>query len=207
MFNIIRSDYLASAVRKDQYPEETKILPEIAFIGRSNVGKSSLINSLLNRKNLARVSSTPGKTQTINFYKVTAKVDEEKREEFLLVDLPGYGYAKRMKSSRKQWSDFTEEYWLNATNLKLVCHLVDMRHEPMESDVNVYRWFKAHNLPVLVIGTKSDKVAKNHLQKHLSQMIKILGEDSPDLRVIAYSSVKKTGTEQLLDAIRTVLLK
>ena len=207
MFNIIRSDYIASAVKKDQYPEEVMTLPAIAFIGRSNVGKSSLINSLIGRKNLARVSSTPGKTQTINFYKITAKVDDTNREEIILVDLPGYGYAKRMKSSRKQWSEFTEEYWRNSPNLKLICHLVDLRHEPMESDVNVFKWFKAHNLPVMVIATKSDKVAKNHLQKHLSEVVKTLDDNSTDIKVIAYSSVKKTGTEQLLDAIRTVLLK
>ena len=132
---ITQARYLASAVRKDQYPAEKK--PEFVFIGRSNVGKSSLINSLTRVKNLARVSSQPGKTQTINFYELGAKLpDEEERRSFYLVDLPGYGYAKTSREKRKLWSSFIEEYLKTSEQLQFVCQLIDIRHAPMASGVN-----------------------------------------------------------------------
>ena len=132
---VTKSDYIISAVSKKQYPEEK--FPEIVFVGRSNVGKSSLINSLTRRRNLARTSQTPGKTQTINFYKVELKISAEETfyKNFYLVDLPGYGYAKTSKTNRATWAKFIEEYLSNSREIKFVCQLVDMRHAPMESDL------------------------------------------------------------------------
>ena len=125
---IIKSEYVTSAVSKKTCPEE--ILPEIVFLGRSNVGKSSLINSLVRRRNLARTSGTPGKTQTINFFRVELKTLDDTRREFYLVDLPGYGYAKTSKSNRKLWAKFIDEYLSNRRDIKFVCQLIDMRHPP-----------------------------------------------------------------------------
>ncbi|MBQ1808919.1 MAG: YihA family ribosome biogenesis GTP-binding protein, partial [Selenomonas sp.] len=151
---ITQGKYIASAVRKDQYPEED--LPEIVFIGRSNVGKSSLINSLTRVNNLARVSSQPGKTQTINFFEVGIKIAEvEERKAFYLVDLPGYGYAKTGKENRKIWSKFIEEYFLTSPRLRFVCQLIDIRHEPMASDVDMFNWLVDNDIPVLIIATKA----------------------------------------------------
>ena len=147
---ITRAAYLASAVRKDQYPEERR--PAVAFIGRSNVGKSSLINSLTRIRQLARVSSKPGKTQTINFYEMLLRVDGgEERYPVHLVDLPGYGYAKAARDRRKTWAKFIEEYFLSAEELRFVCLLLDIRHTPMESDRRMFSWLVAHDIPVLVV--------------------------------------------------------
>ena len=152
---IIKADYVASAVKISQYPPE--ILPEIAFIGRSNVGKSSLINSLCNRRNLARISQTPGKTQTINFYKATLKVGNRQQDSgnsdfnlypFYLVDLPGYGYAKTSKTNRTVWAKFIDEYFSKSRQLKFICLLVDMRHAPMDSDLQMFQNILEKNLPV-----------------------------------------------------------
>jgi GTP-binding protein len=200
---IINSQYAASAVRRDQYPE--KILPQTAFIGRSNVGKSSLINSLCNRKNLARISGAPGKTQTLNFYEITAKMPDETREYFYLVDLPGYGYAKRSKTSRGEWSKFTEEYWLKSDMLKLVFQLIDIRHAPMESDINVYQWFVTHGVPVRLIATKADKISKGQIKKHLSQIAAALGMATEPQDIIAHSSATGFGREIILDVIDKTL--
>ena len=152
---ITQGRYIASAVKKEQYPAEKK--KEIVFIGRSNVGKSSLINSLTRVKNLARVSGQPGKTQTINFYELGAKLEgEEGRRDFYLVDLPGYGYAKTGKERRKIWSKFIEEYLLHSENLQFVCQLIDIRHDPMASDVEMFHWLVDNHLPVLLVATKAD---------------------------------------------------
>ena len=183
---ITQGRYIASAVKKEQYPDGG--LPEIVFMGRSNVGKSSLINSLTRVKNLARVSSQPGKTQTINFYEVGAKVlSEEDRKSFYLVDLPGYGYAKTGKERRKIWSKFIEEYLLEAKELRFVCQLIDIRHEPMASDVEMFQWLVGHNIPVLIVATKADKIGKNARQKQIAQIKKSLGVQ--ELSVLPYSSL------------------
>ena len=130
---VTKAVYLSSAVRKDQYPEVRR--PEVAFIGRSNVGKSSLINSLTRIRQLARVSSKPGKTPTINFYALLLRIDGgEERHSVHIVDLPGYGYAKAARDSRKIWAKFIEEYFLTSEYLRFVCLLLDIRHTPMESD-------------------------------------------------------------------------
>ncbi len=201
---ITQARYLASAVRKDQYPSEKK--PEFVFIGRSNVGKSSLINSLTRVKNLARVSSQPGKTQTINFYELGAKLPgEEERRSFYLVDLPGYGYAKTGKEKRKLWSAFIEEYLRTSEQLQFVCQLIDIRHAPMASDVEMFQWLVRAGIPVLVIATKADKIGKQARMTQVREIQKALGV--PDLSVLPYSSLKNEGRSELLDVLRDSLLQ
>ena len=201
---ITQARYLASAVRKDQYPAEKK--PEFVFIGRSNVGKSSLINSLTRVKNLARVSSQPGKTQTINFYELGAKLPgEEERRSFYLVDLPGYGYAKTGKEKRKLWSAFIEEYLKTSEQLQFVCQLIDIRHAPMASDVEMFQWLVRAGIPVLVIATKADKIGKQARMTQVREIQKALGV--PDLSVLPYSSLKNEGRSELLDVLRDSLLQ
>lgn len=200
---ITQGRYVASAVRKDQYPE--KELTEIVFIGRSNVGKSSLINSLTRVKNLARVSSQPGKTQTINFYEVGLKVDGGERQEFYLVDLPGYGYARTGKASRKLWAKFIEEYLLHSPRLSFVCQLIDIRHEPMASDVEMFQWLVKNGLPVLLIATKSDKVGKSQQQKQIAAIKRAVGV--PEVSVLPYSSLKNEGRSFLLDVMADALVE
>ncbi|MBQ7723452.1 MAG: YihA family ribosome biogenesis GTP-binding protein [Selenomonadaceae bacterium] len=199
---IIKSDYVTSAVSRKTCPEE--LLPEIVFVGRSNVGKSSLINSLTNRKSLARTSGTPGKTQTINFFRVTLKISDDRRE-FYLVDLPGYGYAKTSKTNRRLWAKFIDEYLSSRRNIKFVCQLIDMRHPPMESDLKSFASLVEKNLPVLVVATKSDKLGKTERQKHLAAIKNSLGIDAES--ILPYSSTKNEGRSDLLDVIAASLIK
>ncbi len=201
---ITQGKYVASAVKKEQYPE--KELPEIVFIGRSNVGKSSLINSLTRVRGLARVSGQPGKTQTINFFELTAKLDgEEERKAFYLVDLPGYGYAKTGKERRKIWAKFINEYLLTSPRLQFVCQLIDIRHDPMASDIEMFEWLVAHNIPVLIVATKADKIGKNARQKQIAAIRRALGVK--ELSILPYSSLKNEGRSDLLDVIRDVLVQ
>ena len=203
---VVKSDYIISAVGKKQYPEEK--LPEIVFIGRSNVGKSSLINSLTRRKNLARTSQTPGKTQTINFYKVDLKISAEDNltyKSFYLVDLPGYGYAKTPKTNRKLWSKFIEEFLINSREIKFVCQLVDLRLPPQESDKKMFAWLVEKNLPILTVATKSDKLSKTEQKKNLAVIKNILGVDENS--VLPYSSKNNEGRSYLLDVIASSLLE
>ena len=201
IYRITKSEYVASAVKAAQYPEEK--LPEIVFIGRSNVGKSSLINSLTNRRNLAHTSQTPGKTQTINFYRATLKTEE--LHNFYLVDLPGYGYAKVSKDSRRVWAKFIEEYLLTSREIKFVCQLVDMRHPPMDSDLKMLAWLVENNLPVLIVATKADKLSKNERAKNLSVIKKSFGIG--ELPILPYSSKNGEGHSELLDVIAESLLE
>lgn len=205
---ITQGKYIASAVKKDQYPERE--LPEVVFIGRSNVGKSSLINSLMRIRGLARVSSQPGKTQTINFFELTAKLrdpesgEEQGRKDFYLVDLPGYGYAKTGKERRKIWKKFIDEYLLTSPQLQFVCQLIDIRHEPMASDVEMFQWLVEHHVPVLIIATKADKIGKNARQKNIAAIRRALGVK--EISILPYSSVKNEGRSDLLDVIREILV-
>lgn len=200
---ITQGKYLASAVQKEQYPEIQR--KEVVFIGRSNVGKSSLINSLTRVRNLARVSGQPGKTQTINFYEIGAKIQEiEERQDFYLVDLPGYGYAKTGAQRRKIWSRFINEYLLGSPNIQFVCQLIDIRHEPMASDIEMFRWLVENNLPVLVVATKADKVGKNAVAKNIASIKRALG--IPELPVLPYSSMKNQGRAELLEVIADCLI-
>lgn len=201
---ITKAAYLASAVRRDQYPEEQR--PAVAFIGRSNVGKSSLINSLTRIRQLAHVSGKPGKTQTINFYELLMRIDGgEERHPVHLVDLPGYGYAKAARESRKTWAKFIEEYFLHAENLHFVCLLLDIRHAPMPSDRKMFDWLVSHDIPVLVVATKADKLGRTARQKQLSLMRKTLGV--PDLSILPYSVPKNEGRTELLDVMKEYLLE
>lgn len=151
---IKKAELEAVAVKKNQYPEDT--FAEIAFAGRSNVGKSSLLNLLTGRKALARVSGSPGKTRTINFYRIN--------ELFRIVDLPGYGYAKVSKSVSENWGEMMEEYFQNRKGLKKVVQLVDIRHEPSKQDVQMYEYLRHYGMDGLVVATKSDKVSRNEIQ-------------------------------------------
>ena len=201
---ITKAAYLASAVRRDQYPEEQH--PAVAFIGRSNVGKSSLINSLTRIRQLAHVSGKPGKTQTINFYELLMRIDGgEERHPVHLVDLPGYGYAKAARESRKTWAKFIEEYFLHAENLHFVCLLLDIRHAPMPSDRKMFDWLVSHDIPVLVVATKADKLGRTAQQKQLSLMRRTLGV--PDLSILPYSVPKNEGRTELLDVMKEYLLE
>lgn len=173
-----------SAVRLEQYPEE--VMPEIVLAGRSNVGKSSLINTLLMRKNLARTSSKPGKTQTLNFYLIN--------ESFYFVDIPGYGYAKVSKQERLKWGKMIEQYLTEREQIVTVLLLVDARHAPSQEDIQMYQFLDYYDLPIKVIATKIDKVKKNQRQKHLHQIQQDLGmRDITD--IIPFSSVTKEGKE------------
>ena len=215
---IVKSEYVTSAVSRATCPEEG--LPEIVFVGRSNVGKSSLINSLTRRRALAHTSGTPGKTQTINFFRVELKVRDKgqgtrdkKFEEqsafstysFYLVDLPGYGYAKTSKTNRALWAKFIDEYLSSGRDIKFVCQLIDMRHPPQESDLKFFASLVEKNLPVLIIATKSDKIGTTSRQKRIDIIQNALGVDAES--VLPYSSTKNEGRSELLDVILNSLIE
>jgi GTP-binding protein len=204
-FDLINAKYAASAVRKDQYPEPELDISEIAFIGRSNVGKSSLLNSLTRHNGLARTSGTPGKTQTLNFYRAMLKQGAEARYDLFLVDLPGYGYARTGQAARRQWAKFIEEYLLHSPRLKLICQLIDIRHAPMDSDIATYRWLREADLPVQIIATKADKISRSAQKKHLSVIQSAVGALPGDL--MPYSSEKGLGRDKLLEIISRVVLE
>ena len=204
-WDIIRSKYVASAVRADQYPPTRMI--EVAFIGRSNVGKSSLINSLCRRNGLARVSATPGKTQTINFYELEAKRTDEgldERAKFYLVDLPGYGFAKTNRNNKEQWSGFISKYLSGSDNLGLVCQLIDIRHKPMESDLECYQWLKDCGLRVQIVLTKSDKLSKNAAMSQKALFNREMGLSEDD--IITYTSSQHTNRGELINRIMAALV-
>ena len=200
-WDIIHSKYIASAVRPEQYPHPE--LTEVAFIGRSNVGKSSLINSLCRRNGLARVSATPGKTQTINFYDLEAKrtLEDEtvERQEFYLVDLPGYGFARTGKTNRDQWSGFIAKYLSGSDNLAMVCQLIDIRHKPLENDVECYHWLKSCGLMVQIILTKADKLSKNAAMSQKALFRREFG--LTDDQIMVYSSTQHTTRGELIERI------
>ena len=187
---IIRSELEAVAVRPNQYPDAN--LDEIAFVGRSNVGKSSLLNLLTNRKSLARVSGNPGKTRTINFYLIN--------DAFRFVDLPGYGYAKVSKSITADWDRMMDDFFKQRKNLRRVVQLVDIRHEPSKLDIQMYEYLRSYGLDGLVCATKADKISGNQKQKNLSIIKKSLNLGKDD-KIVAVSALKKTGHDVLLNYI------
>lgn len=191
---IKKSDLETVAVKPSQYPPEN--IKEIAFAGRSNVGKSSLLNLITGRKNLARVSGSPGKTRTINFYIIN--------DEFRIVDLPGYGYAKVSKSMSEGWGEMMERYLENRPNLVKVVQLVDIRHEPSKQDVEMYNYLRHYGLDGIVVATKADKISRNQLPKHI-KMIKQTLKLSSDDKVIPVSALKKTGYDELLEVMEGLL--
>ena len=182
------------AVKASQYPEDN--MPEIAFAGRSNVGKSSLLNLLTNRKSLARVSGSPGKTRTINFYKVN--------KAFRIVDLPGYGYAKVSKGMTKDWGPMMEEYFQKRQGLKKVIQLVDIRHAPSAQDVQMYEYLRHYGLDGIVVATKADKVSRNEMQKNLAVIRKTLQLGPEDI-IIPVSALKRSGHDKLLDEMEKLM--
>ena len=201
---ILKADLTQVAAQKKQYPAPDTA--EIAFAGRSNVGKSSLINLLTNRKDLARVSGSPGKTRTINFYTVVVEApdpadESEKpgnvRTEYRIVDLPGYGYAKVSKSMSAEWGDMIETYLADRPNLVKVALLVDSRHEPTAQDIQMYDFLRHYAMGGLVIATKADKLSRSELPKNLSMIRKALGMNAAD-RIFPVSALKRTGTDTLL---------
>ncbi|MDO0959294.1 ribosome biogenesis GTP-binding protein YihA/YsxC [Staphylococcus haemolyticus] len=179
-------DLIISAVQEAQYPDTG--LSEVALSGRSNVGKSSFINSMIGRKNMARTSQQPGKTQTLNFFNID--------DQLIFVDVPGYGYAKVSKSQREKFGKMIEEYLTKRESLKLVIQLVDLRHNPTEDDVLMYNYLKHFDIPTLVICTKEDKIAKGKIQKHIKNIKEKLDLD-PDDTIISYSSIQNTKQQQI----------
>lgn len=184
------------ATRRSQYPDDGK--PEFLLVGRSNVGKSSFINTIMSRKNLAYISSKPGKTQTLNFYKVNG--------EFYLIDVPGYGYANVDKKTQAKFGMMIEEYLEKREQLKRVFMLVDFRHIPTEDDLLMYNFLKYYNLPVTVIATKSDKVSGSKKEKTLKELLKtmdlVIGDD-----LVVFSSVTKLGVKEVLKKIEELISK
>lgn len=173
-------------------------LPEIAFAGKSNVGKSSLINGLVNRKALARTSSQPGKTQTINFYNVNNAV--------YFVDLPGYGYAKVSEKEKANWGKMIERYLHNSPSLKVVFLLIDIRHEPSQNDVNMYEWILANGFEPIIIATKSDKIKRSQVQKHL-KMIRTGLNVVEGTKIIPFSALSKQGRDEILNLIEEISME
>ena len=192
--NINNAQLEAVAVKKSQYPPAD--LKEIAFAGRSNVGKSSLLNLLTGRKKLARISGSPGKTRTINFYLIN--------DSFRIVDLPGYGYAKVSKSVSDSWGPMMEQYLSGRENLLKVVLLVDIRHTPTKQDVEMYEYLKYYGLDGIVVATKADKISRNQLQKQIKTIRQTLQLGKDDA-VIPVSALKRTGHEDLRDLMEQLL--
>ncbi|MDD3224675.1 MAG: ribosome biogenesis GTP-binding protein YihA/YsxC [Clostridium sp.] len=187
---IKQAEFIISAVKREQYPET--YLPEIAFVGRSNVGKSSIINAITGRRKLVKVSSTPGKTRLINFFLVNNNA--------YFVDLPGYGYAKISKADRKNWGEVIETYLTGREQLKRVVLLLDCRRKPNEDDILMYNWIKHYGYNCMIVSTKSDKLKKSEFKESERVIRDTLGLKE-DEQVYYYSSTKKAGTEELLDNI------
>lgn len=192
--NFNNINLIISAVKKAQYPDTG--LTEVALSGRSNVGKSTFINSMIGRKNMARTSQQPGKTQTLNFYNID--------EQLIFVDVPGYGYAKVSKVQREKFGKMIEEYITQRENLKLVIQLVDLRHQPTEDDVLMYNYLKHFDIPTLVICTKEDKIAKGKVQKHIKRIKDKLELESGD-NIICYSSIKNSKQQEIWNFIETYI--
>ncbi len=192
--NFNNINLIISAVKKAQYPDTG--LTEVALSGRSNVGKSTFINSMIGRKNMARTSQQPGKTQILNFYNID--------EQLIFVDVPGYGYAKVSKVQREKFGKMIEEYITQRENLKLVIQLVDLRHQPTEDDVLMYNYLKHFDIPTLVICTKEDKIAKGKVQKHIKRIKDKLELESGD-NIISYSSIKNSKQQEIWNFIETYI--
>ena len=181
------AEFLKSAFKEADWPKESR--PEIAFLGRSNVGKSSLINSLLGVRGLARTSSTPGRTQSLNFFDIN--------NQFRFVDLPGFGYARVPKEIKLSWGEMATSFLAKRRQLVLSIHIVDSRHEPTKQDLQLHEWLEESDKPRVVIATKSDKLSNNELKKNLGHIARVLNDDS----VMAYSAKSGRGREELWRAI------
>ena len=184
---ITKAEFLKSAFQESDWPTDAK--PEIAFMGRSNVGKSSLINSLLGVRGLARTSSTPGRTQSLNFFTIN--------DRFRFVDLPGFGYARVPKSVRSSWGDMVTSYLAKRQQLVLSIHIVDSRHEPTTLDLQLHEWLEHSLKPWLIVATKSDKLSNNELKESLGRVKRVFSTD----RVVAYSSKTGRGGSEIWRAL------
>lgn len=184
---ITSAEFIKSAFEKSHWTTDGRL--EIAFLGRSNVGKSSLINSLLMRKGLARTSNTPGRTQSVNFFLIN--------DRFYFADLPGYGYAKVSKSMRSDWGVMAEEYLSQREELALCVQLVDSRHPPTPLDIQLNDWLKHNNKPFIVVATKADKLSNNELSKSM----KIAKATLPESRILTYSATTARGREDVWSEI------
>lgn len=192
---VLTARFVKSAMKPDQYPKDR--LPEVAFVGRSNVGKSSLLNALLNRKGLAKISATPGKTQTVNFFLINEKV--------YFVDLPGYGFAKVPVSVKEEWGRVMTQYLMARDTLKLVVALVDARHKPSELDQEMIALLEDAEVPTLIVGTKIDKLKRAERKKNISAIRETLGLDE-DAVIQPFSSVTREGVKPLWSIIDEVAL-
>ncbi len=188
---ITSADFIKSAFKEADWPHDTK--SEIAFLGRSNVGKSSLINSLLGIRGLARTSSTPGRTQSLNFYLLN--------QRFRFVDLPGYGYARAPKSIKAEWGKAAEDYLAQREQLVLSIHIVDSRHEPSKQDLQLHEWLVHHQKPHLIVATKSDKLSNNELRRNIDRIVRAFNTN----QILTYSATERRGREQLWGAIEKSL--
>lgn len=194
MLNKNNAKFEITAVNPDQFPSDN--LPEIVFVGRSNVGKSSIINTLLNRKNLARVGNTPGKTRNINYFNIDEKI--------FFVDLPGYGYASVSKQERTNWSQAIEKYLNLRTEIKLVIFLIDIRHDPSEYDKIMFDWILNKGINFIVVGSKKDKIPRSKIDTRIKQLKQSLSNIS-SFNIIPYSSLKKQGIDEVWSEIDKVI--
>src|SRR5215470_15011810 len=188
---VVSAEFLKSAFNEADWPRDAKL--EIAFLGRSNVGKSSLINSLLGVRGLARTSSTPGRTQSLNFFEIN--------NQFRFVDLPGFGYARVPKEIKSSWGEMATSYLAKRRQLVLSIHILDSRHEPTKQDLQLHEWLEVNSKPQLVVATKSDKLSNNELRKNLGHIARVLNDDS----VVAYSAKSGRGRNELWRAIRSAI--
>ena len=188
---VTSTEFIKSAFKEVDWPRDAR--PEIAFLGRSNVGKSSLINSLLGVRGLARTSNTPGRTQALNFYLING--------HFRLVDLPGYGYARAPKAVKAEWSEAAENFLAKREQLVLSIHVVDSRHEPSKQDLQLHEWLEYHEKPHLIVATKSDKLSNNELRRNIERAKQALKTD----QVVTYSATVKRGREEVWSAIEKSL--
>jgi GTP-binding protein len=189
---VTSTEFIKSAFKEDDWPLDTR--PEIAFLGRSNVGKSSLINSLLATRGLARTSSTPGRTQSLNFFLIS--------ERFWFVDLPGFGYAKVPKNIKSTWGEMATSYLAKRSQLVLSIQIVDSRHEPTKLDLQLHEWLQHYDKPLLTVATKSDKLSNNELRKSLERIARTLKDDS----VVAYSAKTGRGRDEIWRAITNAII-
>ena len=192
LMKVTSAEFLKSAFKEDDWPGDRML--EIAFLGRSNVGKSSLINSLLGVRGLARTSSTPGRTQSLNFFTIN--------NSFRFVDLPGFGYARVPQSIRESWGEMVTSYLANRRQLVLSIHIVDSRHEPTKQDLQLHEWLVSGDKPRLLVATKSDKLSNNELRSHLQRIAAVL----EDKRVVAYSAKTGNGRDEIWRAIKSAII-
>jgi GTP-binding protein len=188
---VASAEFLKSALKEADWPRDQT--PEVAFLGRSNVGKSSLMNSLLGVRGLARASSTPGRTQSLNFFLING--------QFRFVDLPGYGFARAPKAIKAEWSQAAEDYLAKREQLVLSIHIVDSRHEPSRQDLQLHEWLVHHRKPHLIVATKSDKLSNNELRHNIGRVERAFQTD----QVVIYSAIKKRGRAELWGAIEKSL--